>query len=99
MLDQLRTVLNGVQSRSAPAGTLVDLLRILANTAVAIALITSLAALAFAFFQFVTSMGDPKAIDRAKTSLTWAIISFLVAALAFALARIFLGLFGVSATI
>jgi hypothetical protein len=48
----------------------------------------------WAGFQFLTSQGNPKALDAAKARLTYATIGMIIVFLAYLLTQFFLNLFG-----
>lgn len=98
MFDYLDSVLNGSGITAySPSGLRYpyDFTTKVANVIIIIAAGASLISLAYSFIQFVTSVGDPKAIDKAKNNLIWSVVAFIVAVTAFMLKDIIFDMLGV----
>ncbi len=69
------------------------------NVVIVLAIGISLIAIAYSFLKFIMSQGDPKAVQEAKTSLTWAVIAFLIGVFTFTIKTIVMKLFGINSAI
>jgi len=61
---------------------------ILINNALILAGIVALFFIIYAGIKFVTSGGDPKQVEGARSTLTWAVIGLVICLLAFFIVRI-----------
>lgn len=95
---EVTALTGGAQTAGVPAGTSLDLtgstagdnsllcgfslIKWVANVLFVIIIVVAILLLAYAAFLFVSSGGDPKKRDKAKSVLIWAIVGLLVASLA-----------------
>lgn len=86
----------GQQGLSADENAnLVELATMFANIAIIIGAGVATISLAYAFFMYITSAGDPKSVQRASRALLWGIISLLVCLAAWGIKAITFKLIGV----
>jgi len=86
----------GTGNRNVPGVTgLAGLLIRIVNIIVVLAFAISTLTLAFSFFGFVTSGGDPKAVEKYGKALTWSVIGIVLSGAVFGLKNILLGWLGI----
>ncbi|HLD51505.1 hypothetical protein A3K34_04495 [candidate division WWE3 bacterium RIFOXYC1_FULL_40_10] len=68
-----------------------DIAAAIANFMTLMAAGLAIAGLAYAFVQYATSQGDPKAVDRAQKAVTGSVVAFVVTFLLWSIRRIIIG--------
>ena len=100
MFNLLNAVVGGAHpaSRLSRVRELSQIGVIVANTLIGISFGVSTIAIAYAFVQFITAQGDPKKMDTARKSLTYAVVAMFISIGAIALRLVFANTFGTTAT-
>ncbi len=97
MLDLLKQSIVSVDHDYSNVGgvaSISDMFAIIINVLLGVTFAISLVGIAYAFVQYIVSMGDKDAIKNAQKALTWSVIAMLVSFLAVILKTAFFKLIG-----
>jgi uncharacterized membrane protein len=87
MFDILSDIIGNSNSNDAPTNvsTFEMVLGMVVNFFLAVGSSLFLVGLSVSLVQFITSAGDPKAIDKAKNAITWTVVAGIVTILSIAI--------------
>lgn len=88
MYKYLNSVMNGTGGAGSNISSVANFVVIIANLFIIIAVGVSLISLALSFIKFITSIGDPKAVEKAQSGVLWGILGLIISLMAFTIKNI-----------
>jgi len=88
--------MSGTGGAGSSINSVANFVAIIANLFVVVAVGVSLISLTLSFIKFVTSTGDPKAVEKAKSGVLWGILGLLISLLAFTIKDILVRSVGIT---